>query len=349
MHPDDEFLKAMEGDPQVRRLRRGGPERVAARPVVPAPEPASPAGPSAPPSLSARLQRAEADREAAEAERARLQAESLRLAERLTTLESELRSSTAAREAVEAHVAELLAARRTLEDDRRALLTQIGHLHHELTEARAAYERDASATRRVTPVADVLASLALPSPEVRFREALTHIEGTRAEKIIRHLHTAQPDELRHVLSDKVAWVCAGCRATATHDTVIDVAPEDCDLCGGSSIAAAARRFREACRSVGCRRVLIVGGSPRYHAQLIAALQSDALELILVEGNRKISAARARDWCVRAQRGFIWGPTILDHAVSGLFEAPHIHTVPVRGIARFLDEAARRLASPVPPG
>lgn len=346
MHPDDEFRKAMEGDPQVRRLRRGGPERISVRPAAPVSEPAGAPPTPPPPSLSTRLREAEEAREAAESGRVTALAEMHALTARVARMDAEALAFSAAREGLEAQLAEAQTARQTLEADRRSLLDQLGRLHRQLTDARAALEEAASAARQTVPVTDVLASLALPSPESRFCQALTHLSGSRREKLIRHLHTSQPDELRHLLTDKVAWVCAGCRSTATHDTVIEVTPDDCDICGGSSIAAAARRFTEACRAAGCRRVLIVGGSPRYHAQLISALQSDALELILVEGNRKLPAARAREHCVRAQRGFIWGPTILDHAVSGLFEAPHIQTVHVRGIARFLDEAARFLRLPI---
>lgn len=342
MHPDDEFLKAMEGDPHVRPLRRGGAERVSARPPVPAPAAPGPPPPPAPPSLSTRLLDAEGARERAEAERAVALAEARRLHERVTTLEAQAREAVAARQSLEALLAEAHEGRRTLDADRRSLLDQIGRLHQQLTDTRAARDRASAVARQVTPVPDILASLALPSPDARFREALSHLEPSRADKAVRHLYTDQPDELRHLLTDKVAWVCAGCRSSATPETVIDVPPDDCDLCGGSSIAAAARRFTDACRRANCRRVLIVGGSPRYHAQLTSALQAEGLELTLVEGNRKLPAARAREFCDRAHRGFIWGPTVLDHAVSGLFQAPHIQTVHVRGIARFLDEAARQL-------
>lgn len=342
MHPDDEFLKAMEGDPRVRRLRRGGPERVSARPPAPVPDAAGPPPPPAPPSLSTRLFNAEGAREQAEAERAAALAEARSLHERVTTLEAQAREAASARESLEALLGEAQEARRTLDVDRRALLDQIGRLHQQLTDTRAALERASAAARQVTPIPDVLASLALPSPDARFREALAHLDPSRADKTVRHLYTSQPDELRHLLTDKVAWVCAGCRSSASAETIMEVSPDDCDLCGGSSIAAAARRFTDACRRANCRRVLIVGGSPRYHAQLTSALQVEGLELTLVEGNRKLPAARAREYCDRAHRGFIWGPTVLDHAVSGLFQAPHIQTVHVRGIARFLDEAARQL-------
>ncbi|MBM3780640.1 MAG: hypothetical protein FJW29_03030 [Acidobacteria bacterium] len=346
MHPDDEFLKAMAGDPQVRRLRRGGPERVAARPVAPEPDVALAPPTPGPPSLSARLHEAEEARDAERAEAHAAQAQVRALAERLSANEVAAAEREAAHDALHRQLAEAQAARQTLETDRKSLLGQIGSLHEQLTQARDRAAAADAAARRAVPLWDVLEALALPSPVTRFAQALAHVEPSRADKTVRHLFTSQPDELRHLLTDKVAWVCAGCRSGATHECVIEVAPEDCDVCGGSSIVAAARRFTDACRRADCRRVLIVGGSPRYHAQLTAALQADGLELTLVEGNRKLPAAQARQLCDRAHRGFIWGPTILDHAVSGLFQGSRIQTVHVRGITRFLDEAARLLGQPV---
>jgi len=343
MHPDDEFRKAMEGDPQVRRLRRGGPERIAARPVAPEPDVALAPPTPGPPSLSARLHEAEEARDAARAEAHAAQGQVRTLSERLSASEVAAAEREAAHDALHRQLAEAQAARQTLETDRKSLLGQIGRLHEQLTQARDRAAAADAAARRAVPLWDVLEALALPSPVTRFAQALLQLEPSRAEKVVRHLETTQPDELKRLLTDKVAWACASCRSGMTQPAVVDVSSEECDVCGGSSIAAAAHRFLEACRTAACRRVLIVGGSPRYHAQLKSVLSSGGLELLLVEGDWKLPTARARELIDRAQRGFIWGPTILDHAVSGLFHAPHIETVPVRGIVRFLDEAARRLA------
>jgi hypothetical protein len=53
-------------------------------------------------------------------------------------------------------------------------------------------------------------------------------------------------------------------------------------------------------------------------------------------------ARAQQDLAGADVVFIWASTVLDHRVSELYTGPKVRTLPVRGLARMLDEAAARL-------
>ncbi len=101
-----------------------------------------------------------------------------------------------------------------------------------------------------------------------------------------------------------------------------------------AIAAALRRFNNACLLTGTRYLAIVGGSPSYHEQLRDGVDK-RIDLRLVAGD----VSRPPRFPERT-RVVIWGATELDHSVSSAY--PGAWSIPYRGITRFLDELSRRI-------
>lgn len=165
-------------------------------------------------------------------------------------------------------------------------------------------------------------------------------------ELLRRLRIVPDTELAHFLDDRVAWTCDACAPVldSPQRTRVRVPPEHCDVCGGSSIQAAAQRFAQACQRAGVTRVLLVGGSPTYHdtlQRLGPSLGNVKLKLIRGDGAR--DRQRAGQDLAGAEVAFIWASTVLDHRVGELYRGPKVHTLPVRGIGRMLTEAAKRIA------
>ncbi|MCA9649599.1 MAG: hypothetical protein KC501_06800 [Myxococcales bacterium] len=195
---------------------------------------------------------------------------------------------------------------------------------------------------------------AIPSPR-SLRQLLTErgaADEAEMTEIVLALLTHSPvdlldelagsEPLAAALGSRLSLVCERPECQPTDAiTVVHVPPERCDVCGGSSIRAAWELLLRRARLAGVTRIMIVGGSPQYRAQLKSLHQGSDLRLELVSGRSKPSRRRAR---TAAERVVIWGATILDHATSAAFEAHGERLIHVqhRGISGMLHEVAARL-------
>lgn len=177
-----------------------------------------------------------------------------------------------------------------------------------------------------------------------FAHLVTALEKDgRLGELLERIRVAKADEVRRFLEDKVARVCRGCAPTAGPGlTIFNVESRECDLCGGSSLQAATKRFEKACQGAGVSRVLIVGGSPRYHDVLRAMGRTLSVKLEIVRGDAARDRQRANADLAGADVCFIWASTVLDHKVSDQYGGPKVQVLPVRGVGRMLQAAAERL-------
>ena len=156
------------------------------------------------------------------------------------------------------------------------------------------------------------------------------------------LEVQDPAATRAWLDERMALLCGrpDCPAPPGR-AVVTVPPERCDVCGGSDIRRAVRRFIDACLITGLLRVVIVGGSPRYHRQLSELVTDQRVRLRLIPGDRRRSAKQAKADQEGADVVIVWGGTMLDHSVSELYGTgpARVVRVPHRGIARMLEQAA----------
>ena len=197
-------------------------------------------------------------------------------------------------------------------------------------------------------VTDLLRANGFETPAQQFAEALSALSSVGlADKCLATLSTTKPDGLLRLLQDKVAWLCDRCAVNAPAPAIVRVQPADCDACGGSSVRAAAQRLVEACRARGFVRVLIVGGSPRAHVVVREAIEVLGLEVRCLDGTARQGLARASQQTAWCDVGFVWGASMLDHAVSNAYDSPKLHTVPIRGVTRFLEGAAAAISATRP--
>ena len=154
---------------------------------------------------------------------------------------------------------------------------------------------------------DVLSADGFDAPARQLAEAVTALSlAGLVGKCMATLATTKPDGLLRLLQDKVAWVCDRCAADAPYPAIVRVPAPECDICGGSSVRAAALRLAEACRARGFIRVLIVGGSPRAHVVVREAVEGLGLELRCLDGTARQGLARAGQQTVWCDVGFVWG-------------------------------------------
>ena len=102
---------------------------------------------------------------------------------------------------------------------------------------------------------------------------------------------------------------------------------------------------EALNALGCRNLLLVGGSPRYEREL-SKVAPPSLSLRFVDGKRKRDERAHQKHKAWADLIVIWGSTILDHAVSQHFVNGRdgwVITVPGRGIEAMLRDVLCALA------
>lgn len=199
----------------------------------------------------------------------------------------------------------------------------------------------------------LLAELGFAVPD-HVRAARAALEGaslTRPGK--RRIAGEKRARVESLLRSRFALACrspecqAALRAARAGAAILELLDAaGCEHCSGSDNRRSALRFAEACRHRGVRRVVVVGGSPSVHGDLIRLTPPD-LELRIVVGTERRTLDRARadvDW---AQLVLIWGGSELDHKVSRLYtDHPaargKLVTVPKRGVAALLAGAAEHL-------
>jgi len=180
----------------------------------------------------------------------------------------------------------------------------------------------------------------------RLLEAL--IEARRIGQLLELLQPSDVARLEAFLDDRVALL-GGCDAcpSAMGRAVVTVPRERCDVCAGSDIKRAVRMFIDACLVNGATRVLVVGGSPKYHRQLKELVQHHRLTLELVPGNVQRTKKQAASDQSRVALVILWGATILDHSTSALYgDGPaRVLRIPHRGIGGMLLRVAGMLNGP----
>lgn len=106
----------------------------------------------------------------------------------------------------------------------------------------------------------------------------------------------------------------------------------------SDLRRAALALAETCQGAGVARLVVVGGSPKYHQQL-QGLLGEALSLRLIDGQERRILKQARADVEWADVVLIWGGTLLDHKLSALYQGKHVRVVSHRGLAGMLQLAA----------
>lgn len=236
---------------------------------------------------------------------------------------------------------------RVVAADRDRLDKETRALNRRLSEAPAPAAAEAGAAS--TPSLRELLDLRGAEGDGEAAAILAGLVETRALELARELRPSEPDPVRAILEDRVAFLCEADRAGAAERSVIvTVPPHRCEVCGGSDTRRAYAEFAEACALRNVRRVAIVGGSPSYRKTL-EALESEhpgGPTLKLVSGRKDLGRKKAED----VERGndlvVVWGGTILDHSVSGQFTGKHarVLTVAHRGISIMLSRVAEALRS-----
>ena len=252
-------------------------------------------------------------------------------ASRLAASEAALAASEAALAASEAALAVCEAEQTASDAAREALDAERRSLHRRLS------------SEQVQPVVGVSLSSLLRGRGLRegeLEEALLGLLAERGVGLAEALTVAAAAPVQRLLAEAIVLRCAagGCAAPAGAVS-LTVAPERCEVCGGSDIARAFSAFADACRAGGLSRVVIVGGSPSYRKQLQALYEPirHDFSLALISGTSRKSERRVRGAARSSDLVILWASTLLAHATSNAYEAANARTltVPHRGIGSML--------------
>ena len=134
-----------------------------------------------------------------------------------------------------------------------------------------------------------------------------------------------------------------CRAKAEHPSKqrLDVAPEHCEVCGGSAADLAGANLREAMRRAGKCRLLVIGGTPNTQAEVLKQL-GDAGEVRFVSNGEAHSSRTASENKGWADVIVIWATTPIDHKITTHYRGPRTITVAQRGAAALASGVASHL-------
>ena len=202
-------------------------------------------------------------------------------------------------------------------------------------------------------IGEVLAELGFADPSsaqaarLALEQAgLTHVGKSRISE-------SKLAKVQTLLDATFARACTDptCRAALARQkpraALLTVPKSACEFCGGSDNLKSMRWLAQLCRAKGIRRVVVVGGSPSVHAELLA-LKPPEWDLRLVEGTERRTQDKARADLEWAQLVFIWGSSELDHKVSKLYtdtSSPFrrkLVTVARRGIAALLNAGSEHV-------
>ena len=314
--PDEDDFAALMEATGVRKL--GSAPRRAPMPSPRAPEPPPPAPAPPPPTPDPKL----------EAELAAARTEVAETQQALRAREAELEAARAEVDRLTGEVAEL-------DKERRALSRKLTAQQPAPAPVEATLSLGAAVEARGLQPGELDLCL------------LGWADAGRGGDLAALLRAQQPKGLTRWLDDRVDLLCGSERCPGRPGTVrIDVAPERCDVCGGSDIKRAAHGFFDACVAAGVKRVRIVGGSPPYRKQLASLTSEDGrVDLKLISGTGRRTKTDARADQKHSDLVVLWGATILDHSVSQNYETGRGRVIPVahRGIARMLELVADKLS------
>src|SRR5436190_2133599 len=190
---------------------------------------------------------------------------------------------------------------------------------------------------------DALSQLGLAGGEAgRARAELERVGLTNPRK--RRISAGKLDAVRVAIDERFARLCDACAAREPHDERerLRVPPAACVRCGGSNNDRALADLVAACSAAGLARIVFVGGSPSFRQEL-AALRSP-LELRLVDGTARRTAAEAAADLAWADLVVVCGGTELAHKVSTLYtrRGTNVLTTPRRGIEAIAGEVVRHV-------
>jgi hypothetical protein len=172
------------------------------------------------------------------------------------------------------------------------------------------------------------------------------LDKGRLAEWLEAVDSDDPTALRRFVDERVSLLCGDPGCTAQPGAAeLRVAPERCDVCGGSDTRRALEAFIERCAALGITRVRIVGGSPNYHTELRRLTDGDTrIVLKLVRGDARRNQSEAKADQRHSDLVIIWGGTILDHSTSENYDSAlgRVLIVAHRGIAGMLLRAAAEL-------
>jgi len=311
----------LKGNGKVQRKPSAKPAKA---PVAPPSAPATPPGaPTAPDALAR---------------------EHAALVEQHAALRAEHAAAQATLAAQRIEVERLESARDALRRERDALESKRGDLERERDALRAK-----PAVSEVTPRAlsgdwltdaqrvSVLERLVRLHPKACARALTCDLQGASARALDAH----------------IAVACRPCAQRLADDAVVvdDVPSARCEVCGGSDTQRAFRDFVAACGLAEVHRVIVLGGSPPYRAEVQRLVDGahEAPEFTFVgEGNKPgtrkaLTSARHKDLLV------LWTSTMIDHTTTAAFNKAKVRRVIVtkRGIGSMFAQVTEALTSGEP--
>ena len=196
--------------------------------------------------------------------------------------------------------------------------------------------------------ADLFASLGYAGPYERMEEVLERAGLSRAER--SNIAASKAQAVEDVLSTSFLIVCSrgDCRMESAEladgRTVVPATSQsECAVCGGSANARAVDRMVSAMGQAGLSRLCVVGGNPNLRVEL-DRLVAGRLELRLVEGAVSRTGQQAASDLAWADRVAIWGGTILNHSVSGLYKGDSVIQFARRSIQELAREVVRSVGT-----
>lgn len=190
----------------------------------------------------------------------------------------------------------------------------------------------------------LLEELGYGPPFQALLECLEEAGLTRSAKA--RISLDKREEVRVLLESRFVRVCGrgDCRSALeglgdARATAAAATQAHCAVCGGSALAPAARRMREACARAGWTRVCVVGGSPNARREIQQG-HTPPPEIRLVDGTIARTRQQARTDLEWADHVVLWGSTQLDHKVSNLYsDAPTCTTVNRRSVQELYQHLA----------
>lgn len=266
------------------------------------------------------------------------------LVEQHAALRAEHASAHAALAALRIEVEHLESAREALRRERDALQFARGGLERERDALQAKPE-----VSEVTPRAlsgdwltdvqrvSVLERLVRLHPKACARALTCDLQGASARALDAH----------------IAVACRPCAQRLADDAIVvdDVPSARCEVCGGSDTQRAFRDFVAACGLADVDRVIVLGGSPTYRAEvqrLVDGAHAAPKFTFVGEGNKPgakkaLASARHKDLLV------LWTNTMIDHTTTAAFNKAKVRRVIVtkRGIGSMFAQVTEALTSGEP--
>ena len=200
------------------------------------------------------------------------------------------------------------------------------------------------------PITNVLASLGLKgSPAESKGLAALYAAGlTRPGKsrIAKMRVGGALDALRAALVRVCHKQACDGKAQSDGRTVVKVAVEYCDGCGGTDNGVAVSEMLAAMRRTGRAKLLVVGGAPNSRSEL-EELCGSQCELRLLTAENKPGRKTSDAHVAWADVVAIRASTQVPHKMTMAIRGPHVITCGQRGVAALARDIAQHLTSAAP--